>query len=728
MDEIFMAIEKSCKEVALEWSTKEKMRGFDHFLHEHPLNFCDTHSLLKEFLNCSGCGEGLSGLICACSTCYNFFLHKSCAELPREIQNFFHPCPLLLNILNSYTCNACFKEGSGFTYRCVKCDFDMHVKCAQRPTIQSQGDEEELIQHFTHWHPLKLVPPNNHLEVGCAICNKLCFVNASDTSAYGCQDCNFFVHHSCMIDIPRQINHFFHRSCPLVLLTKKPYQCEGCDEASSGLAFCCGKCKFQLDVKCALLPTVESKDAEKIQHPAHKHPLALHESKEFGTAVRCRACGEHCLLDPCFGCSKISCTFFLHRKCVVELQPEIHHPFHSLHPLTLLRDLSYQCKVCYEDVLGLAYCCVQCKFQLDVKCTLFPTIESKDADKILHCAHKHPLALCDSKELGDEVRCRACAKSCFAPFFGCTECNFFLHRSCAVEVQEKEIHHPFHPLHALTLSSPLPLPHHKTFQCSSCLGLDDWFLLRYRCAKCDFELHIDCSKPKVTIPDFKYERHIHYLSYFDNTLAPVECNICHEHAQTGFFRCVACAFNIHIYCIRSTPKTIKHQRHLHPLTVTKSPFQYEMISSEHANCSNDEFYCDVCEKRRYKFESVYYCPECKFIAEVRCVISELLPSLTISEEQTTEKGTVGSGNEGSSAVEETIGNLNDQIAKSKQERKALKKEVEKHREILKGLEEELEQKNWEVRKLKTDCFLYKYRLSLDMKGHENPTKASADLP
>ncbi|MBA0826884.1 hypothetical protein Goarm_011697, partial [Gossypium armourianum] len=91
-----------------------------------------------------------------------------------------------------------------------------------------------------------------------------------------------------MIDIPRQINHFFHRSCLLVLFTKIPYQCEGCDEASSGLAFRCGKCKFQLDVKCALLPTVESNDTDKIQHPAHDHPLALHESKEFGTEVRCR--------------------------------------------------------------------------------------------------------------------------------------------------------------------------------------------------------------------------------------------------------------------------------------------------------------------------------------------------------------------------------------------------------------------------------------------------------
>ncbi|KAH1106432.1 hypothetical protein J1N35_010200 [Gossypium stocksii] len=384
---------------------------------------------------------------------------------------------------------------------------------------------------------------------------------------------------------------------------------------------------------------------------------------------------------------------------MIDIPCQINHFFHRSCALVLLTNIPYQCEGCDEASSGLAFRCGKCKFQLDVKCTLFPTIESKDADKILHCAHKHPLTLRDSKELGDEVRCRACTKSCFAPSFGCTECNFFLHRSYTVEVQEKEIHHPFHPLHALTLSSPLQLSHHETFQCSSCLELDDWFLLRYHCVNCHFELHMDCFKPKVTIPDFKYEHHIHYLSYFDSIFAPIECNIFHEHAQTGFFRFMACAFNIHIYCIRSTPKTIKHERHLHPLTVTKSPFQYEMISAKHANGSNDEFYCDICEERRYKFESVYCCPECKFITEVRCVISELLPSLTILEEQSTEKGTVGSKNEGSSTIEAIIGNLNDQITKSKQERNALKKEVEKHREILKSLEEELEQKKWQVRKL-----------------------------
>ncbi|TYH06990.1 hypothetical protein ES288_A08G197300v1, partial [Gossypium darwinii] len=250
-------------------------KKIQHFLHRHLLWLLWVSQ--DDQLGCRGCCKRITGSIYVCFGC-DFYLHRSCNELPREIRNFFHPCHLLLTILDyEYICNACFKTGSGLSNRCERCEFDMHG----------------------------------------APYGKLCFASAFDSFAYGCQDCNFFFHHSCMINIPRQIIHFFHPSCPLVLLADVPCQCEGCDEASSGLAFLCGKCKFQLDVKCALLPTVESKDADKIQHSAHEHPPASHESKEFGTEVRCRACGEHCLLAPCFGCSKRSCAFFLHRKRVV---------------------------------------------------------------------------------------------------------------------------------------------------------------------------------------------------------------------------------------------------------------------------------------------------------------------------------------------------------------------------------------------------------------------------
>ncbi|XWS49179.1 hypothetical protein CRYUN_Cryun13aG0141600 [Craigia yunnanensis] len=477
------------------------MDQIHHFLHRHPLILTEEKEEVNDEVVCSGCRKGLPGPMYGCSDC-KFYLHKSCAELPREILNFFHPCPLVLKI-KVCRCNACFGNIDGFSYSCLSCEFNMHLNCALRPTVKSEG--QDLVHHFIHWHPLTLVDQMKDLEVRCRICEKLCS-GSSNSSSYGCQECNFFLHNSCMINIPRQINHFFHPSCPLILLTTPFFSCEGCNEDGSGLAFHCRKCDFHLDVKCALLPTVESKGADKIQYYAHHHPLALRERMEFGSEVRCRACRETCL-GPCFVCER--CGFFLHVPCAVEFPQEIHHPFHPLHPLAL------------------------------------STISS------------------DSDDDDDD-----------------------------------------------------------TFECPACGGTGDRFMVVYRCAKCDFNLHTDCAKPKLTPFLLKYGGHPHFLTFFDKTRNQFMCDICGKEAQSCFFRCVVCEFNIHLYCFPSAPKTIKHKCHLHSLTLTVSPFEFELNTPEDADNSDNEFYCDACEEKRIKVESVYYCEECRFIAEIRCVMSE----------------------------------------------------------------------------------------------------------
>ncbi|XVF51804.1 hypothetical protein PTKIN_Ptkin04bG0213700 [Pterospermum kingtungense] len=340
-------------------------------------------------VNCMGCDKASPGPIYGCVAC-EFYLHKSCSEVPREIQNFFHPCPLVLSIVRC-KCNACFQPCFGFSYGCKRCDFNMHVECAQRPIIESQG--EELVHHFTHWHPLALVDQSNKdLEVHCRICDKLCSGSGGSTtsSAYGCEECNFYVHNSCMINIPRQMNHLFHPSCPLIPLICLPFTCRGCgDYDDSLLGFTCGECRFQLDFKCALLPTVESKDADKIQHSSHQHPLALRENREFGSEDQCIACEEHCL-DSCYVCER--CDLFLHRQCAdaFEFRPKIHHPFHPLHPLSLSPlppdspdQAAVLCAACggFNEKTLLVYQCVECDSYLHTHCAkqLLPSLKnSKD--------------------------------------------------------------------------------------------------------------------------------------------------------------------------------------------------------------------------------------------------------------------------------------------------------------------------------------------------------------
>ncbi|WRX17126.1 DC1 - like 10 [Theobroma cacao] len=169
--------------------------------------------------------------------------------------------------------------------------------------MKSEG--EKLIQHFTHWHPLKLIQNKEEDQVCCFICQKVC---SGSATAYGCEKCQFFLHDSCMISIPRKINHFFH-PCPLILCTSGIfYTCGGCEDSGAFLTFSCRRCRFELDVKCAVLPTVKSGGAEQIQHPSHQHPLTLLENIK-GRGVRCKACGKICSgLTNTFGCRRCKPT------------------------------------------------------------------------------------------------------------------------------------------------------------------------------------------------------------------------------------------------------------------------------------------------------------------------------------------------------------------------------------------------------------------------------------
>ncbi|KAK8658223.1 hypothetical protein V6N13_036434 [Hibiscus sabdariffa] len=141
-------------------------------------------------------------------------LLKSCFELQPNIQNFFHPCSIVLNISRTMAATVMVVSIWTMASASYKCNSQMHVDCALKPPRESEDAEDDLtILHFTHQHPLKPVDLNLVDRVGCTICENLCF-----GSVYGCQICNVFLHNPCMETIPRKVNRFFH-SCPLILFT-----------------------------------------------------------------------------------------------------------------------------------------------------------------------------------------------------------------------------------------------------------------------------------------------------------------------------------------------------------------------------------------------------------------------------------------------------------------------------------------------------------------------------
>ncbi|CAH8392110.1 unnamed protein product [Eruca vesicaria subsp. sativa] len=168
-----------------------------HPSHNHPLRGHKAQA--EEELICSGCDLDLIGAAFKCtkSEC-DYFLHKSCFELPRENRHKSHPDhPLTLLYTppyesSTYTCDACGEYGSGFVYNCSVCQCDVHVGCVSMPeTVEREG----------HAHPLTLLyrsPYQNGLIFHCDECHETV---PDNLWSYYCKECDYGTHlHSCAVE------------------------------------------------------------------------------------------------------------------------------------------------------------------------------------------------------------------------------------------------------------------------------------------------------------------------------------------------------------------------------------------------------------------------------------------------------------------------------------------------------------------------------------------------
>jgi hypothetical protein len=152
-----------------------------HFSHEkHRLIFVEElENVGENEVVCSLCAKSVScGPAYMCSQYCAFFLHKSCAELRREIQHPVHPNHTLLlqapKSPHTY-CDACRRHCKRcFVYTCHICNFDLHIECASiwrtydptltqisispQPLRNFDRDMDQVIQvqHFSHMHGASL--------------------------------------------------------------------------------------------------------------------------------------------------------------------------------------------------------------------------------------------------------------------------------------------------------------------------------------------------------------------------------------------------------------------------------------------------------------------------------------------------------------------------------------------------------------------------------------------
>nr|XP_023878549.1 uncharacterized protein LOC111991006 [Quercus suber] len=479
------------------------------------LHFCDSkHPLVYRpnffsEVNCRGCQESAYDSIYCCPKggCPWYVHHKSCAEVPLGLHHPLHPLhPLILfdektvypEEKEKSRCQVCKESRNEYTYRCYRCDFNLHMKCA-------------VLQLEAEFHDHPLTPLGKSITFTCDICGK-----EGKGVPNQCATCCFWIHRSCA-SFPRRLKvvrhkhplHVTHSS--LELRESDSRFCQLCVQKVDlryGLYYC-SKCNFVAHLNCAIdkgsredinlleLKDEENEDAEldqsvesataykvknikmredgteidtEIEHFSHEHDLKLTD-EEVQNNEKCDGC-VRAISPPFYSCAK--CSFFLHKSCA-NLPMKKKHWLHQ-RPLTLRKTVIY-CNACYQYCNGFCYISESSGFELDVQCSLVPEI-------LTHEGHKHQLIL---SYTSFEQSCSSCGYEGNL-VFRCTTCEFALDFKCATLPQTtryKQHEHPF----TLSYTAEDDSGEYYCDICEEERNPNHWF---YYCADCTYPAHPKC--------------------------------------------------------------------------------------------------------------------------------------------------------------------------------------------------------------------------------------------
>ncbi|KAL4637054.1 hypothetical protein ACB092_03G053000 [Castanea dentata] len=527
---------------------QHQLQHFIHPNHQHPLLFNPDD---RSGRHCWGCWEPVYGPSYSCKECNWYFHHQSCAELPLGLHHPLHPIhPLILfdpktwayfgEDKQFYKCELCKESCNEFryeyTYRCSRCDFNLHITCASlAPTT--------MVEAEFHHHPL--TPFWKWITFTCEICGK---EDKDKGMPYMCQPCALWMHRSCA-SFPRSVKVVRHKH--LLHLTHSSLEfhssdsrfCQICVEKVDthyGLYYC-SRCDFAAHLLCAMknkenINLQEFKDedevsehdelvgsttyevkkfnvgkdgiqiAAELKHFSHEHDLKL--TDEAMSNQKCNGCVRD-ISPPFYSCVK--CSFFLHESCA-NLPKKKRHPLHqhpltlfpkapyrekdfwcdAQHPLTLFPKAPYRkkdfwCYACKRDGNGFHYSCEPCGFSLDIPCSLI-------SDILTHPGHEHRLIL---SSIESEQNCSCCDSNTY-PIFRCTTCAFAMDFKCATLPHTTR--YGQHE-HAFTLSYTAE-DDSGEYYCDICEEErvpKHWF---YYCVDCSYPAHPKCILEKY--PNYKF--------------------------------------------------------------------------------------------------------------------------------------------------------------------------------------------------------------------------------
>ncbi|GFY93606.1 hypothetical protein Acr_09g0000520 [Actinidia rufa] len=519
-----------------------------HFLHPHPLTLVEEQNGDGGQMEyCSGCMNPIQGprYICSDSEC-SFLLHKLCAEQPEKIDHPSrpqHPLTLINMPWVTYQCEACFRRNGDFVYYCDLCDLYLDLPCATLP---------KQIQHLGHNHPLMLQLKPSLFR--CDACDK--FHEIQEIS-YQCTTCHFWVLKDC-VSLPDTVNSASHEhplaltSCAKLEFSKFKMFCDVCSEVvkQKNCVYACAGCRYVAHVGCA-----QNEMDEKEDESDKPNQICLPLADESINLI-----------------SHLVEQFSIEKNNSGEsnLKGLVDHPFEM-------------------ELSGIV---------------LF---DAKVLRKMQGMVHDHPLHRFDEysgseewilKELKGDEMCNACMQRISAPYYGCSDCDFRLHKYCS-ELPD-EIQHPLHPQHALSLLK-------RCFvECKACGDLCNGFA--YYCSECRFNLDVKCATFPLTI---KHEAHGHALT-LEEVPDRARCRACQQLIKSRALQCTSCNFNVHLKCA-SLPRAVRHRHDEHTLVLTYSP----------PGGPTKEYTCRICKEEINPKQWLYYCDDCNNSLHTGCLFSVL---------------------------------------------------------------------------------------------------------
>ncbi|XP_041011240.1 uncharacterized protein LOC121255007 [Juglans microcarpa x Juglans regia] len=312
-------------------------------------------------------------------------------------------------------------------YYCQDCRYAAHLQCARdvegeyldlSSTIESDLVSE--IEHFSHEH--KLIISKKELEDD-KICEG-CMLSISPPF-YSCEQCNFFLHGSCTILLPKTQLPLFHEH-PLTLLSQAPspsgiFLCFACERLQHGFCYRCDLSDYyQMDIQCASLP-------ETLKHEGHQHSLFIGLNRD---RIVCNGCYSEYRPHLLFVCTECE-TFGLCVRCAT-LPYRVRYEYDLHDYLTLTYSVEddsgeYYCFICEEsrDSRKWFYYCKECDFAAHPDCVIGKYSRIKFGRTFTCRQHEHPVTIVQKNEYS--APCDTCGTTFDGLAVACIQCKFISH-------------------------------------------------------------------------------------------------------------------------------------------------------------------------------------------------------------------------------------------------------------------------------------------------------------